>query len=90
MANNCIPNLSQYAYSVDGVTYYKSSFSNNSCVTVGMEKDEKGKVVAIKVGDSKHPHDPPKTYTVAEWEAFLSAARAGGFETTATTKKRSE
>lgn len=34
---------------------------------------------SILVRDSKHPHGPQLTFTIAEWAAFLQGAQAGEF-----------
>jgi hypothetical protein len=78
--SNRLSRLTRFAYYQDGIAYRKSSFSNTSCVSVGVVKDANGEVTGVKVGDTKNPSNQPHDYTVEEWKAFLASAKSGGFD----------
>jgi hypothetical protein len=61
---------------VGEVIFRKSSYSDASkdCVEIGMQEN------AVHVRDSKDPTGPRLTFTLSEWAAFVSGARAGEFD----------
>jgi Domain of unknown function (DUF397) len=48
--------------------------ADSTCVEVAVEAD------GVAVRDSKDPDGPALRFTVAEWQVFLAAARAGEFD----------
>ena len=63
---------------IDGVTWYKSSYSNGNggaCVEVATLAD--GHRAAR---DSKNPAGPALTFTATEWIAFTTGIRSGEFD----------
>lgn len=66
-----------YAQNLNGVTWYKSSYSEvdmSECVTVA---DLPGGAKAVK--DSKNPDLAPLRFTASEWEAFIAGVWDGEF-----------
>jgi hypothetical protein len=62
---------------LNGVVWRKSSRSDMSgpnCVEVATVDD------TVAVRDSKDPAGPALTFTLDDWRAFLSGARAGEFD----------
>lgn len=64
----------------DGLTWRKATASggdNGGCLFVARDED----TGMIGIRDSKHPADAPQWYTRVEWDAFISGAKAGEFDT---------
>jgi hypothetical protein len=61
----------------DPVEFVRSPYSGTSgqCVEVGLSRDG----TAVHVRDSKHPDAHQLAFSLAEWAAFLAAARDGHF-----------
>jgi hypothetical protein len=67
-----------YALDIRGVTWGKSSFSENEtdmCVDVAFLGDG-----AVALRDSTAPHRGDLRFTSGEWTAFTAGIRAGEFD----------
>jgi hypothetical protein len=54
--------------------WIKSSYTETNCVEVNIGQG------GVAMRDSKHPTGPVLTFTLGEWQAFLSGAKDGEFD----------